>query len=83
MWDTPKKQYFIDGPIDAKSWNVDYAYSEQQFLAAIRGKMNSTGHCIGIAQNMIVDETLMDGIELSCNSLDAVLGATVMEIIWC
>ncbi len=44
--------------------------------------MNSIGHCIGIVQNMMIDETLMNGVELSRNSLDAVLGETVTEIIW-
>ncbi len=34
-------------------------------------------------QNIIVDETLMDGKELSRHSLDAVLGEPVTEIIWC
>ncbi len=32
---------------------------------------------------MIVDATLMDGIELSHDSLDAVLGEPITEIIWC
>ncbi len=45
--------------------------------------MNSIGHFIGIMQNMIVDATLMDGNEVSCNSLDAVLGENVTEIIGC
>ncbi len=62
---------------------MDHAYSEQSFLVAIKGKMNSTGHCIGIVQNRIVDATLMDGIELSCDSLGVVLGETHFEIIWC
>ncbi len=35
------------------------------------------------SQNMIVDATLMDGIELSHHSLDAVLGEPVTKIIWC
>ena len=34
-------------------------------------------------KNVIVDATLRDGIELSCDSLDAVLGEPVTEIIWC
>ncbi len=62
---------------------MDQAYTEQPFLVAIRGKMNSIGHCIGVVQNMIVDATLMDGVALSHDSLDAVLGETVTEIIWC
>ncbi len=62
---------------------MDHAYTEQPFLVAIRGKMNSIGHCIGIVQNMIIDATLMNGVELSPDSLDAVLGETVTEIIWC
>ncbi len=56
-----KEQYFAD----AKSWIMNHAYTEQPFLVAIRGKMYSTGHCIGIMQNMAVDATLMDDIELS------------------
>ncbi len=59
---------------------MNHAYSEQPFLVDIRGKMNSTGHCIWIVQNIIVSATLMDVIELSHNSLDAVLGETVTEI---
>ncbi len=77
------EEYFHDDWSDAKRWIMDHAYTEQPFLVAIRGKMNSIGHCIGIVQNMIVDATLMDGVELSHNSLDAVLGETVTEIIWC
>ncbi len=46
---------------------MGYAFTEKPFLVAIRGKMNSTAHCIGIVQNMIVDATLMDGVELSHN----------------
>ena len=78
-----KEQYFDDDASDTESWIIDHAYAEQPFLVAIRGEMISTGHCIGIVQNMIVDATLMDGIELSCDSLDVVLGETVTEIIWC
>ncbi len=62
---------------------MDQAYTEQPFLVAISVKMNSIGQCIGTVQNMIVNATLMDGIELSHNGLDAVLGETVTEIIWC
>ncbi len=32
---------------------------------------------------MIVDATLTDGIELSCESLEAVSGEPLTEIIWC
>ncbi len=69
-----KEQYFIDDSIDAKSWIMDHAYTEQPFLVVIMGKMNSAGHCIGIVQNMIVDAMLIDGIDFSHNGLDAVLG---------
>ncbi len=62
---------------------MDHVYLKQPFLVTIRGKMNSTGHCIGVVQNMIVDAMLMDGIELSHDGIDAVLGETVIEIIWC
>ncbi len=65
MWDTQKGTIFIDDSIDAKSWIMDHAYTEEPFSVAISGKMNSTGHFIGIVQNMIVDTTLMDSIELS------------------
>ncbi len=78
-----KEEHFHDDSSDAKRWIMDHAYTEQPFLVAIRGKMNSIGHCIGIVQNMIIDATLMNGVELSCDSLDAVLGETVTEIIWC
>ena len=78
-----KEKYLHDDSSDAKRWIMDHAYTEQPFLVAIRGKMNSIGHCIGIVQNMIIDATLMNGVELSCDSLDAVLGETVTEIIWC
>ncbi len=61
---------------------IDYAGTNQPFLLAIRGRFNIIGHCIGIVQNMIVDATLRDGIELSCDSRDAVLGAPITEIIW-
>ncbi len=57
--------------------------SEQPFSVAIWGKINTIGHCIWIVQNMIVDSTFMEGVELSCESLDVVLGETVTEIIWC
>ncbi len=77
------EEYYIDDSIDAKSWIMDHEYTEQSFLVAIRGKMNSTGNCRGIVQNMIVNATLMDGIELSQDSQDAVLGETATEIIWC
>ncbi len=56
-----KEQYFVNDSTDAKSWIMDHAYTEQPFLVAIRGKMNTMSHCIGILQNMIVDATLMDG----------------------
>ncbi len=62
---------------------MDLAYTAQPFLVAVKGKINPTGHCIGIVQNMIVDATLMDDIALSCDSLDVVLGETVTDITWC
>ena len=83
MWDTQKEEYFNDDSTDVKRWIMDHAYTEQPFLVAIKGKMNSIGHCIGIVQNMIIDATLLNGIELSHDTLDAVLGETVTEIIWC
>ncbi len=76
-----KEQYFVNDSTDAKSCIMDHAYTGQQFLVAIRSKMNLMGHCIGILQNMIVDATLMDGTKLSCICLDAVLEATITEII--
>ncbi len=48
-----KEEYFIDNSSDAKSWIMDQAFTEQPFLVAIRGNMNSIGHCIGVVQNMI------------------------------
>ncbi len=78
-----KEKNLIDNSTDAKNWIIDYAGRNQPFLVAIRGRFNTIGHCIGIVQNMIVDATLMDGIELSRDSLDAVLGEPVTEIIWC
>ncbi len=77
-----KKTNFLDDSSHTKSWIMDHAYSEKPFLAAVRGKMNSTGPYIGILQNMIVGATLMDGIEIRRNSLDAVLGETATEIMW-
>ncbi len=68
-----KEEYVNDDLSNAKNWILSHAYTEQPFLVAIKGKMNSIGHCIGIVQNMIIDATLMDGVELRCKSLDAVL----------
>ncbi len=44
---------------------------------------NTICHCISIVQNMIVDATLMDDIELSHDNLDAVLGEPKTELIGC
>ncbi len=65
MWHSEKGKNLIDNSTDAKNWIIDYAGGNQPFLVAIRGRFNTIGHCIGIVQNMIVDATLMDGIELS------------------
>ena len=62
---------------------MDHALSEQPFLVAIMGKTNSIGHCVGVVNNTIVDATFKDGLELSLETLDAVLGETVTEILWC
>ncbi len=78
-----KEREILDDSTDAKTRIIDHAQSEQPFLVAIRGKLNTIGHCIGVVNNMIVDATLMDGVELSRESLDAVLGETVTEILWC
>ena len=78
-----KEREIFDNSTDAKNRIIDHAQSEQPFLVAIWGKMNTIGHCIGVVNNMIVDATLMDGVELSQESLDAVLGETVTEILWC
>ncbi len=78
-----KEKNIIDNSSDAKNWIIKYAGTNQPFLVAIRGRFNTIGHCIGIVQNVIVDATLRDGIELSRDSLDAVLGEPVTEIIWC
>ncbi len=78
-----REKNVIDNSGDAKNWIIEHAGTNQPFLVAIRGRFNIIGHCIGIVQNMIVDATLRDGIELSRDSLDAVLGEPVTEIIWC
>ncbi len=78
-----KEHEISDNSTDAKTWIIDHAQSEQPFLVAIWGKVNTIGHCIGVVNNMIVDATLMDGVELSQESLDAVLGETATEILWC
>ncbi len=57
-----KEKYFVNDSTDTKSWIIKDVYSEQPFLVAIRGKMNSTGRFIWILQNMIVDAPLMDGM---------------------
>ncbi len=46
-----KEEYFNDNSTDANSWIIDQANTEQPFSVAIKGKMNSMGHCIGIVQN--------------------------------
>ncbi len=74
MWHSKIGKNEIDYSSNAKNWIIDYAGRNKPFLVAIRGRYNTIGHCIGIVQNMIVDTTLMDGIELSHDSLDAVLG---------
>ncbi len=73
----------IDNSSNANNWIIDYAGRNQLFLVAIRGRFNTIGHCIGVVQNMIVDAILMDNIELSHDSLDAVLGEPVTEILGC
>ena len=78
-----RQRYIHENSTDAKSWIIDHVQSGQPFLVAIKGRFNPIGHCIGIVENMIVDATLSDGVELSDESLDAVLGETVTEIVWC
>ncbi len=78
-----REKNVIDNSSDAKNWIIKYAGTNQPFLVAIRGRFNTIGHCIGIVQHMIVDATLRDGIELSHDCLDAVLGEPVTEIIRC
>ncbi len=57
--------------------------SNQPFLVTIKGKKNSIGRCVGVVNNTIVDATFKDGLELSHESIDAVLGEPVTEILWC
>ncbi len=62
---------------------MDHALSQQPFLVAIKSMTNSIGHCVGVVNNTIVDATFKDGLELNCETLDAVLGKPVIEILWC
>ncbi len=78
-----KEDSLLCNSSDAKSRIMDHALSEQPFLVAIKGKTNSIGHCVGVVNNTIVDSTFKDGLELSHEILDAVLGETVTEILWC
>ncbi len=50
------EKLLIDNSSDAKNWIIEYAGTNQPFLVAIRGRFNTIGHCIGIVQNVIVDE---------------------------
>ncbi len=58
-------------------------YKKHQFLVAIKGKKNSIGHCVGVMNSTILDATFKDGLELSHESIDAVLGEPVTEKLWC
>ena len=78
-----KEDSILCNSSDAKSQIMDHAINEQPFLVAIKGKINSIGHCVGVVNNIIVDSTFKDGLELSRETLDAVLGETVTEILWC
>ncbi len=78
-----KEDSLLCNSSDAKRQIMDHALSEQPFLVAIKGKTNTIGHWVGVVNNRIVDSTFKDGLELSHETLDAVLGETVTEILWC
>ncbi len=61
---------------------MDHANIKQPFLVAIRGKLNTIGHFVGIVQNMIGDAILMDGVMSKCENLDELLGETVTKLLW-
>ncbi len=78
-----KEHYILNYSTDAKCWILDHAQSDKPFLVGITSKSKTIGHCIGVVQNMIVDAILINGVELSCESLHAVLGETVKQILLC
>ncbi len=69
-----KEESILDNSSDAKCLILDQVDTDQPLLVTISGQLNAIGRCVGIVQNMVVDGTLMDGVDLSHKNLDVLLG---------
>ncbi len=69
--------------IPVKQWIMEYATKGWPFLIAVFSKETKSEICIGITNNMIVENQLFGGIELNEHNLDFMLGDGNVKLMWC